>query len=243
MPDAHIILAGQSNALGFGNTGPAPYTPTAQVQIWADTNADGIGDAWNYMNPGVNTGTAANPGAWGPEVSLANEWLADNATGYLWIVKSTKGSTALAQEAGLDWSHLSSGEMFDLTEAAVDAARANLNGSAFAFAQYDALMWMQGEDDALDALQAAAYQTNLHDFAAAARLDWNVGEVIVGRITDSASLPYGFDVRVGQWSEDQADAAMVSFKTIGFTMQADGVHYAAAGHVQLGSAFYDAWVL
>lgn len=32
--DTFILLAGQSEALGFENTGAAPYAPTARVQIW-----------------------------------------------------------------------------------------------------------------------------------------------------------------------------------------------------------------
>jgi hypothetical protein len=59
MPDAHIIIAGDSNALGFLNNGPAPYAPTAQVQIWADSRTGSY--QWNYMDPGFNTGTPANP--------------------------------------------------------------------------------------------------------------------------------------------------------------------------------------
>lgn len=246
MPDAHIIVAGQSNALGFLNTGAAPYTPTARVQIFADTNADGTPDAWNYMNPGVNTGTLANPNVWGPEVQLANDWLADNPTGYLWIAKVAKGSTGLAPDSvDVDWSPTSHGEMFDFATSVIDAARMNLNGSAFAFTQWDATMWMQGEEDATDATKAAAYQTNLHDLATEIRSEWMEdadGKIVVGRISDSPTLTYSADVRIAQWAEDQADAHMASFKTIGFAMQTDTVHYAAAGHVDLGAAFYDGWV-
>ena len=61
MTDTAIIIAGDSNPLGYENNGPAPYTPTYKVQIWTDTNGDGVADAWNYMNPGVNTGTPNNP--------------------------------------------------------------------------------------------------------------------------------------------------------------------------------------
>lgn len=136
--------------------------------------------------------------------------------------------------------------MFDFATATIDAARGNLNGGPYAFSQWDATLWMQGEDDALSATKAAAYQANLHDFAAQVRAQWMEdpgGKIVVGRITDSPSLPHNLDVRVGQWAEDQADGHMVSFKTIGFQMQPDTVHYAPEGHVALGAAFYDAWVM
>lgn len=73
MSDSRIFTAGQSNDLGYLNNGPAPYVATARVQIFADTDGDGYGDVWNYMNPGVNTGMPANPTAWGPEVEIAKD--------------------------------------------------------------------------------------------------------------------------------------------------------------------------
>lgn len=241
MSDAHILIAGQSNALGYGNTGPAPYTPTARVQIWADTNGDGQGDTWQYMLPGVNTGTPANPTVWGPEVGIANAWLHDHPSGNLWIDKIAKGSTGLAQDpAQLDWSPRSHGEMFDAATASADAARANLGPTPYAFARWDAVMWMQGETDATDPTKAAAYQANLTDAVAHMRAGWDVEAVVVGRIGVAGA--WSDQVRVAQWSVDQADPNLVSFKTIGFELQSDGLHYDAAGQLSLGAAFYDGWL-
>jgi hypothetical protein len=244
MSDAHVILAGQSNALGFGNTSPAPYTPTARVQIWTDTNGDGTGDAWHYMQPGVNTGMPANPTAWGPETQFANDWLAHNPTGVLWIDKITKGSTGLAQDpTQLDWSPQSHGEMFDTATASVKAAMHNLDGTAYAFSHWDAALWMQGETDATDASKANAYTANLTGFLASARQAWSVTDFIVGRISDSPALAESLAVRQAEWNVDQSDAHMTSFKTIGNELQADGIHYDAAGQVQLGGQFFDAWAV
>lgn len=242
MSDAHIIIAGQSNALGYLNTGPAPYVATARVQIWADTDGDGVGDAWNFMRPGANTGTRANPGVWGPEVEEANRWLSTHATGTLWIDKIAQGSTGLAQDPGqLDWSPHSSGEMFDRATASVHAAQANLVGTPYAFSHWDALDWMQGETDATDPEKAAAYGANLTDFVDHVRTEWAVDQVVVARITDTAGA-YNLQVREAEWAADQADAHLVSFKTIGFEMQADHLHYDAAGQLALGGAFFDATV-
>lgn len=246
MTDAHIIIAGQSNALGYLNNGPAPYVNTARVQIWADTNGDGQGDAWNYMRPGPggNTGTPANPNAWGPEVEIAKRWLADHPdpNDHLWIVKVAKGSTGLAQDPNqLDWSPNSRGEMFDTATATIDAARNDLNWSpTYSFGRWDAAMWMQGEQDATDPAKAAAYSASLTGFLAAARFQWDVTEFYAARITDSPALPDNFAVRVAQWDVDAADAHLETFKTIGLTMQPDQIHY--ADHIGLGDRFYDAWV-
>jgi hypothetical protein len=244
MTDTRIILAGQSNALGFLNNGPAPYQPTSRVQIWADTNGDGVPDAWNYMLPGHNTGTLANPDVWGPEVGFANKWLAAHPFGNLWIVKSAKGSTGLAKDTGqgiLDWSPESAGELFDTATAIVTAAKANLANGAFAFDAYDGLLWMQGEQDATDQAKANAYLANLKDFITHARASWFVSRIVIGRISDSVNLPYNEAVRVAQWQEFMDDADAPSFKTIGFDQQPDLIHYNAVGHIKLGAGFYYAF--
>lgn len=246
MSDARILIDGQSNALGFGNSGPAPYTPTARVQIWTDTDGDGIGDTWHYMLPAVNTGTPDNPTVWGPEVGLANAWLGAHPSGNLWIDKVAKGSVGLAQDpAQLDWSPQSHGEMFDAATASAHTAQANLAGTPYAFAAWDAVMWMQGETDATDPAKAATYGADVRALISAARSAWSVSEVVVGRITDSAALPYSLDVRNAEWNLDSGDAPVAgvhTFKTIGFEMQPDGVHYDAAGQIALGAAFYDGWL-
>lgn len=245
--DGHIIIAGQSNALGHLNTGPAPYAATARVQIWTDTNGDGQGDAWNYMRPGVNTGTAANPTAWGPEVGEAKAWLAQHPTGILWIVKNDQtvhGSTGLASDPGqLDWSPRSAGEMYASATVAIQTAMHNLDGTGFAFDHYDKVDWMQGETDATDPVKAAAYGANVRELIAEARQDWSVDQFVVGRITDTAGA-WSDEVRGAQWTLDNGDAPLAdvhSFKTIGFGMRPDGLHYDAAGQLALGQGFYDGW--
>lgn len=240
--DAHLIIAGDSQALGFGNTGPAPYTPTVRVQIWADTDGNGIGDAWNYMNPGVNTGTLANPTVWGPEVGLANKWLASGEVGYLWILKSpdtVRGGTTLE----IEWAP-PHGSMFASTTAAASAAMHNLDGTPYAFSHYDAALVVLGTNDATIPAYADAYYANLGVFDPAARAAWHVDRLVEARITDEPGLAEdNLTVRQAQWQADQDDAAMVSFKTIGFGLQADHVHYDAAGQLALGAAAYDGWFL
>lgn len=240
MTDARLIIAGDSNALGYLNNGPAPYAPTARVQIWADTNGDGVGDAWNYMRPGVNTGTVANPLAWGPEVQEANDWLAAHPTGVLWIVKdaqTVKGSTTLA----MDWAP-GSGGMYASTTSATGAAMHALDGTPYAFTHYDVADVVLGENDAVHSDMAASYGVNLAGLVSHARVDWNVTEFVFSRINDAVGAAAdNLAVRQAQWNEDQADGHVESFKTIGFAMQPDDVHYAEAGQVALGHAFYDAW--
>jgi hypothetical protein len=200
------------------------------------------------MLPGVNTGTPANPAIWGPEVQLANDWLKLHAGdgSVLWIVKSAHGSTGLAADpAQLDWSPHSAGEMFDQTTAIANAAMHNLDGGPWAFTRYDVLDWMQGETDAADQLKAAAYEANLREFITDAREAWHLEDVVIGRISDAWGDPASnLTVRLAQWDVAYGDdrmADVVSFKTMGFERLPDG-HFDAVGQVQLGDAFFDAWV-
>jgi hypothetical protein len=243
LSDAHLIVAGQSN-VGF-NTDTADligYVPTARVQVWTDTNGDGIADAWNYLRPGVNaSGLPTQPGASGFVVREAQDWLANHSTGYLWIVQVAHGSTGLAQDpTQLDWSPSSAGEMFDTATATITAAMHNLDGTPYAFSSWDAAQWMQGETDATDPAKAAAYNSNLRQLILDARAAWHVETFDVARITDTAGV-YSLAVRQAEWALDNGPDPLAdahTFKTLGFGMQADGVHYDSAGQVALGDAFY-----
>lgn len=236
-----VLLAGQSNALGYGNTGPAPYTPTWRVQIWNE-------DKWafEFMNPGVNTGGLLHPTAWGPEVGFANRWLADHPNGILWLGKVARGSTPLEADSQLDWSPTVRGEMYDDATEVARHMRSNLGRD-----RLNAVLWMQGESDATELQSAMNYHRNLTDLITAAKRDWMNdphGAFVLGRISDSPSLPYNYEVRSAQWlvlqeQHPSVGGSVMSFRTIGFGMQPDGIHYSESGHVALGSAFYDNWLM
>lgn len=226
-----VLIAGQSNALGFGNCEPAPYTPTARVQMWNESAL-----RFEYMNPGVNTGGLLHPTCWGPEVAFANAWLADNAdnSDILYIGKVARGSTSLAADTELDWSPLT-GEMFKLANEVAVHMRANLDRPI------DAVLWMQGETDATDVANANAYYDNLASLISNARVQWmsdNDGRFIIARIGDSPALPFAGMVRVAQWAMGVDDANVESFRTIDFDYQPDTIHLSAAGQLQLGDTFY-----
>ena len=232
MTDAHIIIAGDSLALGYLNTGPAPYTPTVRVQIWVDGQ-------WVYMNPGVNTGTPNNPTAWGYEVQIANRWLQGHEDGFLWVVKgphTVKGGTTLAH----DWDP-STGSYFASTTATADAARHNLDNTVFQFDHYDAAFISLGTNDAAQGL-ADGYLDRLVDFNMAARAQWRVDELVEGRIGDVAgNAADNLSIRQAQWWADQLDDALVTVRAIGIETRPDGVHI--ADYVTLGDQLYEGWVL
>ncbi len=233
-----VVFAGQSNALGFGMT--AETVPAAYA------SADPLTYIWNnyiggfeMLQPGVNTGTVANPGAWGPEVAFAHEFRLAHPSEPLFIVKSVKGSTGLAQDPDeLDWSPASHDEMFDLTAARVNAARADLNS-----APVDAVFFVQGEQDGFAEAKAEAYACNLEALFGAIRSDWmgdDAGQILFARV----GAP-GFEaVAQAQAEVDEADPHAASFAAADLAMQDDALHYAAEGYLAIGtefSALFDPW--
>ncbi len=225
---ALIVTAGQSNDLGFGVTPaelPAAWRAGPDVQIWRD-------DHFETMRPGVNTGTPANPQAWGPEVGFAISWRAEHPGETLYIVKVVKGSTGLADDPRqLDWSPASH-EMFDQATAQIAAAKVAV------WLPVSAILWMQGEEDATDPAKAAAYEANLRDLFAHMRADWAGFDtpIIFGRIGAAAHEAYADAVRSAQGAVDQADPAATMVDTDSFALQADHLHLTGAGQVQLGTA-------
>jgi Ca2+-binding RTX toxin-like protein len=215
------LIVGQSNALGYQVTPaelPGWYAPDARVQIWT-------GSGFATMQPGVNTGTPANPTAWGPEVGYAAAWLADpaNAGQTLYVVKSVKGSTGLAADAGADdWSPSSTGELFDATTAKVTAAKAALTGPFHTVA-----LWFQGGEDATSATKSAAYASNLANLKTAAATSWGVDDFQYGRI--STSLAYNDVVQAAQPD---------GFATDYEPKQLDGLHFTGAAQIDHGAEFY-----
>lgn len=216
-----LIVAGQSNALGFQITGaelPSWYAPDARVQIWTATG-------WQTMEPGVNCGIKHQLGAWGPEVGYAAAWLADpaNAGQTLYVVKHTDGGIGLAANPGaVDWSPSSVGEMFDGATAKVAAAKATLTGPFHTTA-----LWFQGEQDATNATDAGNYATNLAGLQSAAATSWGVDDFQYGRI--STGLAYNDVVQAAQ---------SAGFDTDHEPKQADGLHFTGAAQIDHGAEFY-----
>lgn len=233
-PGVLVVVAGQSNALGFGvkpaelpagSARPDPYT-------FILTNGH-----FDVMEPGVNTGTSANPTAWGPEVQYARDFRATHPGELLFIVKVVKGSTGLAADPDhADWSPHSRGELFDEAAAAIAKAKAIVH------LPVHSVLWMQGEEDATDAAKAGAYLGNEADLFAHIRTAWgdDATKIIVGRIGAETGLPFADQVREAQDSADVLDPAAKTISTDGLPLQDDHLHLNGAGELALGDAFYQA---
>lgn len=240
-----LIIAGQSNALGFNVSPselPASYAPSAAVQIWNATTG-----AFEEMQPGVNTGTVNNPTAWGPEVGEAISWTAAHPGETLYIVKdgsTVHGSTGLAADpTQLDWSPSSTGEMYSTATTDITSAKAALTAASLT-PHVIGIDWMQGEQDAIDATKAAAYQTNFGAFLGQIETAWGDGDgttpVSYGRIDVSDALTFQTDVRAAQDTVAVGNFTAREVNTDTFEQQSDHLHFDGAGQLALGEAFYTA---
>ena len=237
---AFVVFAGQSNALGFGMsraTLPPEYAaPDPLTWIWSNA-----GGHFEILEPGFNTGTPANPEAWGPEVAFAHDFRLTHPDELLIIVKSVKGSTGLAQtDAALDWSPASVGEMFDLTAGRIAAARAAAGEPAV-----DAVFIVQGEQDGFDLGAAQAYGANLTSWLDAIRAEWMGDEQGRVALAEISHAHEGFElVRQAQAQVAAADPFVDAIDAGWLPLQDDGLHYAAASHVAMGDEFfglYETW--
>jgi hypothetical protein len=221
-----VILAGQSNAVGQ-NLGPADLPPRAgpdpQVRIWRDGR-------FQTFAPGVNTGGPNTPRAWGPEVEFVRRWRADHPGEVLYLVKVAKGSTGVVQDPkAWDWSPASRGEQFDVATAQVQAAKRRLRDL-----DRVVILWIGGESDTVSPAKAAAHERALTALFARMRSDWWIAgpTIVTARIADewdSAGPVRAAQTQLGAFSTDH------------ISMQPDRAHFSAAGQLQLGAAFYEAW--
>lgn len=242
---AFIAVAGQSNARSYDTTGSdvpvALQGAMTGVNIWRPSAG-----AFETYEAGVNsdiwTSGAGTPQKWGPEAAFALAFRTAFPTTTLYMVKIAVDSSALAAGVGDDWSPTSSGELYDDMEAELTAAKAVLSGLGHS-TDLDAVLWMQGEADALTSTPAINYGVNLTAFVAALRADWGVAgtKLIVGRITPSAEWPSGSPVRAWQArvGADESDVPVVD--TDSYTLAADDKHYVAASVQTLGEDMYDAF--
>lgn len=234
---AVVILAGQSNALGFGlrpgDLPPAARAPDPRVMIWD-------GDSFVPLQPGVNTGSPGAPHAWGPEVEFARRWRTDHPDGVLYIVKHARGSTSLAADAARpDWSPATR-ELYTETQAEIAEARAALDAEGGG-SRVAAILWVQGEQDAVEPAKAAAYRANLVNLFKGMRRDWAGGRIpiLFSQVKAESGFEYGETVRAAQHAVDQADDFAAMVPTDAVALQPDRIHFSGAGQIRLGGAFYD----
>ena len=229
-----LIVAGQSNAVGFGlRPMDAPVglrQSHPDVQIWT-------GQRFQPLVIGANTGSPGRPEAWGPEVQFAHRWRAAHPGRTLYIVKFARGSSSLAPSPGYDW-HPRSEELFRSATDEVRAAKARLRGEGIV-PRVNAILWVQGETDATNPRFSAAYKQHLSQFLEAMQSRWadRTTRIVIAQI--AKSLPYADMVRSAQVSLAKSLPRVSAVDMDELPTQLDGLHLSAGGQVALGDILYE----
>jgi hypothetical protein len=230
------VFAGQSEMITFGLT-VADLPPALQV---ADPHIQIlVGDHFETMVPGVNTGGPNTPNAVGPMISETHDWVAAHPGDTLYVVLSAKGSTGLTAGVAPNWSPEqpanpdgSPNGMFNKTTALVNTAKA-LTGL-----QVHDVFWSEGETPATDATAAATFQHETQDVFAHMRSDWGADQIVFSQISGRTGFAYGDEVRAAQQAIAQADPHSLLINTDALTLQADNLHITDASAVGLGDAYF-----
>lgn len=168
------------------------------------------GDHWETYQPGR---------CFGPDLAFAQSWNRDRAES-VGIVKYAVAGTSMER-----WT----GDLFDNLVSAYEQA-----GVPAA-----AVIWAQGESDALDADLSAMYETRMHRFLVGLRNE--VGQVpFVFAQTRFPSAPYIDRIR-------QAQARLIGWERVcmtgtdDLTTWPDDLHFDTEGQLELGRRLYESW--
>ena len=242
---AHLlIVAGQSNAVGYGAN--ANQLPANLFKVQRDIpyqyNISGLPPTTDFTGlrwlPGTS-GASVFPKFCGPEMSLARA-IADAAPGTQFVVvKVAYNGTSLAY----DWDPLRPGSLYFTLTQAVSDAQADLSARGMT-SVVDGMFWMQGESDAISLDSANAYQANLTAFIADCRAAFNAPQMpfVLGRINQVAGWAYGPTVRAAEVAVADADPLADWVDTDALPLFVDNVHYTGTGEVTLGNEMATAYL-
>jgi Carbohydrate esterase, sialic acid-specific acetylesterase len=240
------LLGGQSNMAGETSNasflaGTPQGNPLPAVQIWQPGFNSFVDLRPGFQNNfGVSTGFGAEIGfGHALEAARANGQL-DNEEIYL--VKYAIGATTLA----VDWNVDGTGNRYDDFTQWVGGALANLANAGLDYT-VEGMLWMQGENDAINAAYAASYQANLTRLIGDVRDRYGANmDFVIGRLHEELAPGYYTEadvVRTAQVAVAAANPNTYWVNTDGLSVNPiDGVHFDSAGHLALGAAFANVFI-
>ncbi len=219
-----IIIAGQSNALGFSTGAPTEPHLNAKIdgcKIWT-------GSIWETLEFGVNNEGFTNTDH-GPELNIG--YLLSLVHGDVRIIKSAEGSTSLEN----DWA--SGGDNYTEMLTKVNAAIANLTTNSISF-NLNSFVWNQGERDAGVVGWANNYATNLDSLVDRVRSDINAGlSFVTVRLHTDGDSTFLTTVRAAQAAIAKSRSAFINVDTE--ALQVDDIHMTSDGQNQSAQRYYD----
>ncbi len=259
-PLALVIVAGQSNALGYQSFVTDPVThddvftdrskspaDTSVLFMWTESGVPSSGATPVRLDaPQVLAGVSSP--IFGPEVGLARSLWGQGHRNLL-VVKVAFSGSSLAT----DWQPGDADYTALVTRVQQAEAWARSNGYAPSIV---ALCWMQGESDAMLASQATTYGSHLKSFLAGLHRDLSIGArvpVVLGVIdltdyinfeighhectTPSCSGEKGWNVDVMQAQEHAASRYVFVTKTSTLPRYQDFLHLTDRAELSLGRSF------
>ncbi|XP_058222418.1 probable carbohydrate esterase At4g34215 [Rhododendron vialii] len=221
-----FLLAGQSNMAGNGGVingtwdgvvppecGPNPSV----LRLAANLTWVPAAEPLHKDIGGVNAAIGVGPG-----MSFANSVLArDPSLGVVGLVPCAYGGTKISQ-----W-----GQGSFLYDQLVSRARAAVRGGG---GKIQAMLWYQGESDAVLSEDAELYKGRLQKFFQDLRLDLQSPSLLIIQVAlaSESAGPYTEKVREAQLGLDLANVKCVDAK--GLELQSDNLHLSTPAEVQLG---------
>jgi hypothetical protein len=208
-----------------------------QPQPVGGINNPWTGDGWVDLQGGFGH----TPSLFGPELSFGHALKNAFSHDDIYLIKEGLSSTNLA----VDWNPNGTGPIYTTFKARVDAAMANLT-AANLNPTIAGMIWMQGENDAINSAYAGAYATNLADFIAAVRSDFDTPDMpfVLGRILpyyDTAPAGGNTVVRTAQVTVAGQTPHVSWIDTDDLQLAYVG-HYGTQGQIDLGTRFADALI-
>ncbi len=245
--DTALVL-GQSNAAGQGQplwllaNQSHLLTLSSDHRIWNQQT-----QAIETIAPGTNCNTTTyglNSPLHGPEVNLAYQWSLGTGNPIQIFKHAVVGTLGSNRQGTLPIWNKAANEIYPimLAEVAAMTAAMALAGDT---PSIEAVFWIQGESDALGALNSASYYNNLNQLLVDLRADLGLPllPVYVVRLHDEFSAtfqPLADTIRAAQYKsvEDAADPNYGLIDTDALTVSGDGIHFGDLGIHGLGQACY-----
>ena len=220
-----FLLGGQSNMNGLGTNSEltSPYNAAqTNVAFWS------AGD-WVDLAPGF--GSDAN--YFGPEVSFGYTVKQALPTNDVYLVKHAVNGTALYN----DWAPGSGPQYLGFMSTARSAI-ADLEAGKIDY-EIAGMLWLQGESDALEN-QGAAYETNLRNFIADMRTQFDSPELpfYMARVREFyGTAEQSGLVRTAQVVVAESTEFVEWFDTDSYNPLIEGGHYNTEGEINIGIDF------
>ena len=213
------MLAGQSNMSGRGTTqeGDNPIGD----RIWTITGSNGREASVHPIHPTLGTGT--------PDFGLGGQFALDMLAGtYQQIILVPRA--AGGSSAG-DWQKGDAAGWYD--NAINDVQNLYLGGDV------TAVLWHQGETDALDEDDANAYQGRLEQMISDMRSDLGLPNLpfVVGELVPSITRDYADTVNSALSSVASGDSKVALVSSEGTTDVGDDLHFDRDSLITLGSRY------